>query len=83
LKGSISFVLPSFENVKYIKHDVGETFGLIEIFGSMIDMNLQFNDWNKHVGALDRQFTIITTEDSEAMSFSLNNLEKFELEFND
>ena len=54
MKGSISIVFPSFKNVKYIKNDVGETFGLLEIFGSMIDINLQFNDWNKHFGALDR-----------------------------
>jgi hypothetical protein len=47
MKGSVSFafVLPLYENVKYINHMENETFGLLDISGSMDEKDLKFSDW--------------------------------------
>ena len=45
LKGKACFVLPSFQNVDYIIINIGDEFGIIDIFGSCIVKNLDFENW--------------------------------------
>ena len=67
MKGSVSFVLPSYENVKYICHNQDEVFGIIDISGSMEEKGLNFADWSQNIKDLKRLFTIIANENDEIL----------------
>jgi CRP-like cAMP-binding protein len=54
IKGSASFVLPKYDNCRYINLQVGDLFGQIDIIGSCQSKELNFNDWFLNRRQLDR-----------------------------
>lgn len=44
-KGSCSMVLPKFDNKAYLKVEIGNTFGVVDIMGSCIKNDLDFDEW--------------------------------------
>ena len=48
LSGLASFVLPSYNNLSYIKIDIGEHFGIIDIIGSANSSQFDLKNWIDH-----------------------------------
>ena len=81
-KGKGGFVLPSFENTKYINIRVGDHFGVIDIVGSITHNSLDFEDWMNRKDVIKRQFTIMSEVDkTEVLTLSINDLHRMKLEF--
>lgn len=81
--GSAAFVLPSFDNTKYIDIRVGDKFGIIDIIGSTQVNNLLENEWYNNRHLLQRQFTVMATKNSEFLQLNLQTLHEMEQEFKD
>ena len=45
LKGRSCFVLPSYQNVEYIVIAPGDQFGIIDIYGSSVVRDFDFDQW--------------------------------------
>lgn len=45
IKGEAGFVLPKYENCKYIDINVGDHFGLIDLISSIKNNKLDPDDW--------------------------------------
>lgn len=45
VKGQASFVLPKYENTKYINIEIGDLFGLIDLIGSCQIQSFDLLDW--------------------------------------
>ena len=58
LKGRASFVLPSYDNIKYINIPEGGQFGVIDIVGSIHLAGEDIDDWIDNRACLQRQFTL-------------------------
>jgi len=43
LNGKAGSVLPQFQNVEYIRIGIGDQFGIIDIYGSSVVKNFEFN----------------------------------------
>ena len=52
--GGASFVLPSYDNVAYINIQEGDNFGIIDILGSVLNNELDIDDWMIHKDVLAR-----------------------------
>jgi hypothetical protein len=58
IRGKASFVLPRFKNAQYIKINLGNHFGIIDIVGSCQIYNFELSEWYKKKAILTRQFTV-------------------------
>ena len=83
MKGKACFVLPSFQNVDYIITNIGDEFGIIDIFGSCVVKNLDFENWISRKDLLHRQFTVMASSQSELLSLNINDLSRMRKEFFD
>ena len=45
VSGRAGFVLPSFDDVKYIDIKEGDKFGIIDIYGSSVAQKIDENEW--------------------------------------
>jgi hypothetical protein len=72
-QGNLNFVLPKFQNMKYVEIGVGDNFGLEDIVGSLLkhdDLNL--SEWMQHRDKVVRQFTVMSSpQDSDDKSIIL------------
>ena len=75
VSGRAGFVLPQYENVKYIDIKDGDKFGIIDIYGSTEKMNIKENEWYQKKSHLERHFTVMTFEDSEFLIINLNTVQ--------
>lgn len=81
--GNCGYVLPKFENAKYIDIQPGMDFGMEDIVGSIIksEENIQ-DEWISHKDQLIRQFTVLgNNESSLLLMLSINDLHRMQLEF--
>ena len=75
IKGCAAFVLPSFNNVPYIKIDKGNYFGMIDIIISSSQFGDNFHEiWYEKKSMITRQFTIQSQDHAELLSLGLKNL---------
>jgi len=56
--GKASFVLPQYDNTKYINIQVGDHFGLVDIVGSCQSNDVDIDNWMEKKNVMQRQFTI-------------------------
>lgn len=54
MKGSASYVLPQYNNIKYINIEIGDQFGLIDIIASAHFQGFDPEDWLSRKDALER-----------------------------
>ena len=47
-------MLPQFKNVDYIVVGIGDQFGIIDIFGSSVVKNFEFDQWTLRKDLLQR-----------------------------
>lgn len=81
VSGNASFVLPSFENTRYIDIRVGDKFGIIDITGSTQVQSIAEEDWYQNRQKLSRQFTVMATKNSEYLILSLQTINEMFKEF--
>lgn len=60
--GSLGYVLPRFNSVKYIDLPKGTYFGIIDIIHNIIKNNLDINDWISRKEKIKRHFTVKSDE---------------------
>lgn len=82
-KGKACFVLPQFKNVDYIVVGIGDQFGIIDIFGSSVVKNFEFDQWTLRKDLLQRQFTVMAKQQSEVLCLSIADLSRMRKEFFD
>jgi len=78
-KGTAHFVLPIFNNQKYISVDDGDHFGLIDIIGSQFEIENDNNldNWYNNRHELRRHFTIQTSTDTaDTLSLHIEDVYK-------
>ena len=81
-KGYCNFVLPKFDNAKYLHISQGSNFGMEDIVGSIIkNDDIDQDDWISRKDKMIRQFTIISSEQSTLLLFSVHDLNKMQVEF--
>ena len=77
-EGTCTFVLPKYDNSKYIKVKSGSEFGMEDLVGSIIrnEENIQ-DDWISHKDQLIRQFTVQCSSDrASLLSLTLGDLHR-------
>lgn len=71
-KGRCNFVMPSFDNTSYIKINVGDSFGIIDIVGSSATKEFDLELFVENQNKLQRQFTVMSmVENCEILSLSI------------
>jgi hypothetical protein len=83
IKGQAGFVLPKYENTKYIEIGIGDHFGLIDIVGSINKHEMHADEWISRRNMIKRWFTIIAESDVEVLNLNLADLNRMKLEFFD
>ena len=81
LKGTASYVLPQYNNTKYINIEIGDQFGLIDVIASAHFQNFDPEDWFQRKDALERQFTIKATDYVEVLNFLFQDFARMRKEF--
>jgi len=81
IKGKASFVLPKYENTRYININVGDHFGVIDIVGSCQTNSIFLDDWGNNKNFLQRQFTVMAIEETEVLNLSAIDLIRMKIEF--
>lgn len=80
IKGKCFFVLPEFNNSRYISIKTGDHFGIIDLMASN-EGNIE--DWTTNINQNRRAFTVMTGSECEILALSVNNLIKMQSEFKD
>ena len=83
IAGECNFVLPSFKNVAYISIKVGNTFGVLDIVGSIHSMDFDLEEWYQYKGYITRQFSVSAYNTVELLTLNLNYLNMMQQEFLD
>jgi CRP-like cAMP-binding protein len=65
IDGVASFVLPSFDNTRYINIEVGDHFGVIDIMGCAKAQDFEMSEWYSKKRMLKRQFSVAAIENVE------------------
>lgn len=85
--GTCSFVLPKYENAKYINVSLGYHFGMEDLVQSVIsNEEISQSDWIAHKEKLVRSFTVIGDDmlgKSTIMLLSATDLNRMQVEFQD
>ena len=72
IKGKSSYVIPFFDNVPYIKMNVGDHFGIVDIVGSSATKNFELEKFIEYKNLLLRQFTVMASAKSvETLTLNL------------
>jgi hypothetical protein len=81
--GKCAYVLPKYENQKYVDVQPGSDFGMEDIVGSIIKHEEVQEDWISHKDKLIRQFTVVgdTELKAEVLLLSINDLNRMQQEF--
>ena len=81
--GNCGFVLPKYDNAKYINLKPGTNFGVEDIIGSIIKNDeVTDDDWMSHKDKLLRQFTIYGESDRQMyLALSITDINRMALEF--
>ena len=75
-------MLPKHKNVKYVDIGHGNTFGIVDIIGSILHHEeIEADQWFLRKDLLKRQFTIMSDGQTELMSLSILDLYRLQLEF--
>ena len=75
-------VLPKHENTKYATYEIGDTFGVIDIIGSVLKQeSLELEEWSLRKDTLKRQFTVMANCYTELMTLSIQDLYRVQNEF--
>jgi CRP-like cAMP-binding protein len=81
-QGTVNFVLPKFDNAKYIHITTGTNFGMEDIVSSIIkNEDIDQDDWISKKDIMTRQFTIMASEQATLLVFSVIELNKMQVEF--
>lgn len=83
INGQAAFVLPRYNNTKYIRVKNGNHFGIIDIIGAMQKERIDIEDWYKQRHLLNRQFSVQSTQNSEVLNLQIVNLYQMQQEFLD
>lgn len=80
--GSCGYVLPKYENSKFIDIPSGLDFGIEDIMGSILkDEFVKEEDWISQKERLIRQFTVMASRNTELLTLSIVDLHRMQLEF--
>lgn len=83
-KGDVGFVLPKYNNVKYINVDEGAHFGIIDIMCSIIHCtNVKMDNWIEHKGEIRRFTTIMAMKESTLLTMEMAVLFRLKQEFSE
>lgn len=66
----------------YVRFELGCTFGLIDIIGSVMKYGIDFEEWMQYPEKMKRQFTVRSQSNCELLSISVKDLERMKYEFN-
>lgn len=80
-EGECGLVLPRHNNVMYVKFELGCTFGLIDIIGSVMKYGIEFDEWMQYPEKMKRQFTVRSQTNCELLTISVKDLERMKYEF--
>lgn len=80
-EGECGLVLPRHNNVMYVKFELGCTFGLIDIIGSVMKHGIDFDEWMQYPEKMKRQFTVRSQTNCELLTISVKDLERMKYEF--
>ena len=81
IDGLASFVLPSYDNTRYIDIEVGDNFGMIDIIGSTRTQDFEMNEWYEKKNQLKRQFSVMAINNVVIQILSMQDLFRMEQEF--
>lgn len=85
--GACAFVLPKYDNAKYINISLGYHFGMEDLVHSVINNDsIKQNDWISHKERLTRAFTVVGDENdgkSQIMCLDIQDLYRMQVEFSD
>lgn len=65
----------------YVKFELGCTFGLIDIIGSVMKYGIEFDEWMQYPEKMKRQFTVRSQTNCELLTISVKDLERMKYEF--
>lgn len=86
-EGSCAFVLPKYDNAKYINITIGYHFGMEDFVGSIIkNEDIKQDDWLAKKEKLIRQFSVIGDDEtgkSNIMCLGITDLNRMQAEFSD
>jgi hypothetical protein len=76
--GACAFVLPKYDNAKYINITLGYHFGMEDLVHSVINNDdIMMSDWVSHKERLTRAFTVVGAENdgkSQIMCLDIQDL---------
>jgi hypothetical protein len=85
--GACAFVLPKYDNAKYINITLGYHFGMEDLVHSVINNDdIMMSDWVSHKERLTRAFTVVGAENdgkSQIMCRDIQDLYRMQVEFSD
>ena len=85
--GNCGFVLPKHGMFKYIDIDIGMHFGVIDIIASLLSddecLSELLENWITKKEKLKRHFTVVSVEQSDLLSLSIEGLSKMKFDFLD
>ena len=85
--GACAFVLPKYDNARYINITLGYHFGMEDLVNSVINHDdIKQNDWISHKEYLNRSFTVVGDENqgkSTIMHLDIQELYRMQVEFSD
>jgi hypothetical protein len=87
--GNCSFVLPKYENMRYVDIGAGDNFGIEDIVGSMIKYDeIDMEEWMQHRDKIVRQFTVMSSPSAHSektiiLHLSINDVNRMQVEFNE
>jgi CRP-like cAMP-binding protein len=82
-QGECGFVLPRHNNVCYVHFEIGSSFGLIDVIGSVMKYGIDFEEWMQYPEKIKRQFTVRSQTNCELLTITIKDLERMSNEFND
>ena len=80
-EGQCGFVLPKFNNTKYISISNGCDFGTEDIIGCMLRDEFNGGDWIQQRDRIIRQFTVKADRRTELLLLSITDLNRMQHEF--
>lgn len=83
VSGKAGFVLPKYDNAKYININVGDHFGFIDVISSIKEHDLDKEDWISSRNLIKREFTIIAETETEVLNLNITDVHKMKIEFYD
>jgi hypothetical protein len=83
IAGRAAFVLPSYQNCKYIDIEVGDHFGITDIIGSSQKQNFPIESWINFKSSIHRQFCLRAVSQCEFLKLNYQYLYLMREEFPD